>query len=186
MPIFVLLLGGEPASGKSTVMKEVMENISGMQDGKLSGVACTISKNMKVIVLGTYNREFGGTDTLSMSVQPMVVKMLEYMNGSPDWDGWVVLAEGDRLFNGTFLCDLDLKKIDHFVLAVFASDENITLRQNLRGNKQDPKWLKGRRSKCLSMSEAWDIANYPNDTSDDCKAVVKIIMDKVREKAKWS
>lgn len=183
MSIHVILLGGAPASGKSTVMKDVMVQVGEgcAHEGKLGDVQSVIFKTKKVAILGSYKKEFGGTDALSMSIQPQVISLLEYMNTSTDWDGWVILAEGDRLFNGKFMGDLGFKNIDHSVIAVFADDEVTELRQDMRGNKQDKKWLKGRATKVMSLSEVWEIPNYPNNNADDLNAVVKIIMNKIRE-----
>ena len=73
----ITLIGGEPCSGKSTLVKEIIKqekiNKYFEYDKILKGYY-----NKDYIVLGLYeDSTFPGTDRLSMAVQPKFIKYLE-------------------------------------------------------------------------------------------------------------
>jgi len=176
----IVAVGGVPGSGKTTLMKIVMEQI-----GKFSPTSeelCPLlpghkSEDGKMVVLGRYDPDvgvFGGTDKTSMAVMP---KAIEYLRTKP-FD--VVLFEGDRLFAGSFLefC------VDNFDTKIIFLNTDKTIRQERfvkRGSKQDPTWLAGRDSKVDNIATNFmlsdNIFHFPNNKKEDMIPIVNAIKE---------
>ena len=69
-------LGGLPASGKSTIFQEIIKTLGKNKIFKYSLLRGEFYEP-NIYVFGTYDRKFGGTDTLSMAVQPIAVKFIQ-------------------------------------------------------------------------------------------------------------
>ena len=68
----IIAIGGEPASGKTTLMKSILKNFS-LKKFKYGFVRGYYNDN--IYFIGIYNNDvFSGTDKLSMAVQPHFVK----------------------------------------------------------------------------------------------------------------
>ena len=95
----VIAIGGEPGSGKSTLMKKIISHYQ--MDPKYNEwkLVPYLQKN-NIFILGKYEEGevFSGTDKMSMAVQPEAVKFLASLPANS-----VLLYEGDRLFNSSFL-----------------------------------------------------------------------------------
>ena len=98
----VIAIGGEPGSGKSTLMKEILKHLE-----KYVYIKCYDSFKLvpyiqcgSVYILGKYDEgeTFSGTDRMSMAVQPEAIKFLASLNKDS-----IILFEGDRLFTSSFL-----------------------------------------------------------------------------------
>jgi len=144
----VVLIGGEPATGKSTLVKQV---ISGLPNDSVQfkhGTVCGYRwPTAKVTLLGIYNEgdQFPGTDRLSMSVQQQV---FNYISASADTDSKndVLLIEGDRLFNMKFIdgCKAQCKVV---VFVLTTPEDVLSRRHVIRGDSQGGPFLKGRKTK---------------------------------------
>jgi molybdopterin-guanine dinucleotide biosynthesis protein len=90
----VIAIGGEPGSGKTTLMKRLVEHFK-VQPHYTEVKLVPYLQNGNIYVLGKYEDDqvFAGTDRMSMAVQPEAIKFLATLPADS-----VVLYEGDRLF----------------------------------------------------------------------------------------
>lgn len=155
----IIAIGGEPATGKTTLVRSLLAAYPGerteFRDGLVRGYKFTPKDRPWLLVLGVYDGRdhFEGTDRLSMSVQPSVLKFLH----GCDRD-LTVLFEGDRLFNKSFLTScVDLVgKDDVLVLSLFADNPTKKARHASRGDAQGEVFLKGRRTKTRNIMDPKD------------------------------
>lgn len=147
----LLSIIGYPGAGKTTLMLEILHQLGGLQYryqyGTLKYLRKVYSTSNEVIVLGEYGvGAWGGTDRLSMSVQPKAMEF--FQNEHPE----KVIWEGDRLGNASFFefCQT-LPNTEFKLVVVELSPEILAERRENRefevGRKQDPVWLKGRETK---------------------------------------
>jgi hypothetical protein len=115
-----------------------------------------------VVQLGEERPVFGGTDTLSMSVQPKVLEWAE-MPDYPD-----IVGEGDRLANGKFFQAMKDLGYDLTIVHCDAPSDVTAERRLMRAARhamkpQDAVWLQGRQTKVARLAEEW--ATHQADTS---------------------
>ena len=102
-----------------------------------------------MLVIGDYSAEAGdfpGTDRLSMAAHQPVLELLQTKPAS------IVLFEGDRLFCADFLTEV--QSIDGAQLKIVmieASGPTLKARHTQRGDTQSGVFLKGRKTKVLSV-----------------------------------
>jgi broad-specificity NMP kinase len=138
----VIAIGGNPGSGKSTLMKRVIEFYTPEKkynDFKL----VPYLQNNNIYILGKYDEGevFSGTDRMSMAVQPEAIKFLASLP-----DDSIVLYEGDRLFTSSFLEDC-AEKYDLKIIHLSTSAEVREERYKERSSNQNVTWLQGRETK---------------------------------------
>lgn len=153
----VVAIGGPPASGKSTLVKGVLKHLGLSERKKYKLLVFEKYPKSKVIVLGYYQDDdgFGGTDKLSMAVQPEAAKVIEKWSKDPGLDNWSVLFEGDRLINSSFLSALqNMPKVNLQTFFLVAEEDELLRRHESRGDKQGGTWLKGRESKVRKLMES--------------------------------
>jgi hypothetical protein len=165
----LIYLIGEPATGKSTVLRAFLQEYppqAAWQFGKLRGLTCANG----LYVLGIYDgRPFGGTDRLSMAVQPDAVQFLS-------WAGQqakpiVIIGEGDRLANRKFFSAAEaVGQVN--VLYLYADPATLQARHASRADTQDAQWLLGRRTKTLRLAERCDVERFQHETPQDTIRVV--------------
>ena len=154
----IIAIGGNPGSGKSTLMKKLMKEIDAAPESTqlydlVPGHVCGFNDMPWGVVLGKYDEDvgvFGGTDKMSMAVQP---KAIEYLATNP---AKVVIFEGDRLFTASFLEDCN-SKYDLHIIHLATSGDVREERYKDRGSNQDPTWLKGRESKISNILTNFDL-----------------------------
>ena len=109
MGLKIIALGGEPATGKTTLMFELIKKTDDWQIVKPEKLLDAMySDKLKTYILGKYEKDgntFQGTDRLSMAVQPDAVKFLK---SAKDVN---IIFEGDRLFNSKFIDSIGDVKI---------------------------------------------------------------------------
>lgn len=150
---------GEPGVGKTTLLNAVVDGLPGIAARR--PFARTIY-DCGVVSLGEERAVFGGTDTLSMSVQPKVLEWAE-MPDFPD-----VVGEGDRLANGKFFQAMKNLGYDLCIVHCFAPDGVLAERRLRRAAEhamrpQDAVWLQGRQTKVARLADDW--ATHHVDTS---------------------
>lgn len=140
----LLYVIGVPGSGKTTLVREL---VLGRRRRVIPAPFAHTVYEGGLVQLGRDRETHGGTDALSMSVQPKVVAALE----AGAWER--VLAEGDRLANVGFFeaaraagYSVDIALLD--VPLGTAAD-----RRGERGTDQDERWLRGRVSKVENLRE---------------------------------
>ena len=169
-----IALIGEPATGKTTIAREVLRRLGpgvGFKSGLLRG---TVHGN--VHVFGIYGAgTFDGTDKLSMAVQPHAV---EFINRIKSEANAVVFFEGDRLGNIKFLSECDRAgELSCFFLS--ATINNLVKRHNSRGDTQTPTFLSGRRTKVANIMDSFEGKAMTNDSEEEMRAVVDSIVSEI-------
>lgn len=142
---------GEPGVGKTTLLGAITDGLPGIAARR--PFARTIY-DCGVVQLGEDRPVFGGTDTLSMSVQPKVVEWA----AMPDYPD--IVGEGDRLANGKFFQAMKDLGYDLRIVLVRADPELIAERRLERAadhsmRPQDAVWLQGRQTKVRGLASAW-------------------------------
>lgn len=172
----VIAMGGEPASGKSVIVKQLKgdRKTKRFEHGQLKG---EIDKGRKLIYLGIYESKIGedsfcGTDRLSMSVQPDAVEFVK--KAKKKYVDYTILFEGDRLFNKKFLDVLD--KFDLATIVLKVDDKTLESRHNNReGDNQSDKFLKGRKTKIRNIVSDRSVIIMEHQDSYDTNAIVKFL-----------
>lgn len=168
----LLAIGGEPASGKSKLLQALLLEIGAgrpFSHGKL--LHGTFHDEKKIVVFGVYKsgEQFGGTDKLSMAVQAEAVDFLKKAAAAEKYRDWTVVFEGDRLFNASFLAQAREAGVETRCVVLHASDLCLSKRHVERGDKQDKKWLQGRKTKVRNTVGAQPRATvYYEEHETDC------------------
>lgn len=153
----VTMIIGEPASGKSHLMKEFMRQEGPWSSEAIPYVAFHRNAN-DVRVIGRYDEEhkFPGTDRLSMACQPKVLELLGL------WDSVgipAVLFEGDRLGNMSMInALLEMRGIDFKVVCVVRDEESLQHTRATERKSQDARFVKSRHTKIQNIvkkGESW-------------------------------
>ena len=146
---------GYPGCGKTSAMRRAI-GVSDLLEEEVyeKPFAHTIYPS-GLVQLGKPRDTYGGTDTLALNVQPIVVKWLREI------DVPVVLGEGDRLANYKFFHSaVEMLRIP---VIVHIKCGELTARKRAweRGSRFNESWLKGRISKvdalvqsCQRMADA--------------------------------
>lgn len=146
MKMKVILIGGYPGVGKSTIMRKFIE-LAGRYSGVWEMVqdhGMPMLRKGDTIVLGSYleDEKFPGTDRFSMAIQPLFEEFLL----DPEYKNCAILLEGDRLFNGKTITFLWENKI-HYEIVIVRADRAIIETRRINRSHQDEKWVKGRQTK---------------------------------------
>lgn len=153
----IIGLIGEPAAGKSTVMKNF---ISGLGDGSIIKeglVVYTVYPEHRVVVAGKYEEgvTFCGTDTLSKGCGPKYREWIANKNANPEWNDYTFYWEGERFSNSKFFdfFHSDCKDVTTYYLE--ADEDTLNVRNASRSNQNDS-WRKGMRTRMHNLRK-----NYP-------------------------
>jgi hypothetical protein len=151
----ILAIGGEPCSGKTTLVKTIMAGLgrspTDFKYGLLRGRRYAATPG--VWVLGIYAGEtFDGTDKLSMAVQRDAETFLRDIASKYPDD--TVVFEGDRLFNQSFIRVCRELTPEFLGICLTVDEEEKDRRHHSRGDTQSAKFLAGRKTKYLNILEA--------------------------------
>lgn len=169
MTLTVVAIGGEPATGKSTLVRGVLRfagDATPFEWGLLKG---SLYEDDGLAVFGTYGGEdFDGTDQLSMQVIEDAESFVDEA-ADPDIDAPTdtILFEGDRLFTDRFLdhCRThDNVELHAYVLQV--TEEELERRHHLRDDDQGGSWLEGRKTKYDRLGDKEWTGRLPNEDAD--------------------
>ena len=144
----VILIAGEPGTGKSSLVKTLIpEGSPQVRFKTFRGYQVGTS-----VIAGIYEvgEKYPGTDKLSMAVQPHFLEFVDQVRRS----GLVktVLAEGDRISNGSLLIELSNRGIKPKVFVLKVAQDNLNLRRKARGDNFSEVWLRGRTSKVKNFA----------------------------------
>lgn len=174
--IKIIAIGGEPGAGKTTFMREIIKRINPVPKYDEFKLVPFLQKD-NIYILGKYEEDsiFQGTDRMSMAVQPAAVKFLDSLS-----DNSVVLYEGDRLFNNSFLEHCD-GKFDLSIIYLKTDKETRQARCKDRGSEQNETWLNGRETKVKNilsnLTFFLTIQSLRNNTYEEQENNVKVVMD---------
>lgn len=145
---------GYPGSGKTTIVRAALALLD--REVFIPAKAPVPHERYgDVWHLGVNREPFGGTDALSMSIQPAAVDMLADMTVRGDCR--VLLAEGDRLANNSFFaavggCGHRLTVI-HIAVPVAVARARARERAAANGlNPQGETWWRGRVTKVNNLT----------------------------------
>lgn len=179
----VIAMGGEPATGKTTLMFRLISMADDWQIVKPQKLLDAMySKKLNLYILGKYANDgnvFQGTDRLSMAVQPDAEKFfseLWYEEGAQT----NVIFEGDRLFNGKLLDKLSEWFPNSFkVLVLTASHDTKEQRHVDRKDDQDDKFKNSRATKISNIMGSLTLMDYietmVNENLDDQSKIIDVI-----------
>ena len=174
----VIAIGGNPGSGKSTLMKRLIEYYTPEKKYDAFKLVPYLQNN-NIYILGKYDEGevFSGTDRMSMAVQPEAIKFLASLP-----DDSIVLYEGDRLFTASFLEDC-AEKYDLKIFHLSTSAEVREERYKERGSNQNVTWLQVRESKInnilTNMSLLFFVESFQNDDWFEQEIIFQTIINEV-------
>jgi len=178
----VIALGGEPATGKTTLTKRLFRNIPDLQVTKYGLLRLLVSDEAKLLLLGIYNFKVGmpfeGTDKLSMSVVVDARRFVKWAtNNRKDY---TIFFEGDRLFAQDFI-DYCQSICETKVYILTCEAQTLTKRHAERGDLQNGSWLKGRATKLSNIANEPrnKVTLLPNDDKDDMIRNLKILREEL-------
>jgi len=173
----VIAIGGEPGAGKSTLMKEILDQYSWKMEYDKVKLVPYLTNTDGVYVLGKYFEEgqtFSGTDRMSMAVQPEAIKFLATLHKDS-----VVLYEGDRLFTSSFLEHC----LDNYDLEIIYLETDKTVREERykeKGSNQNETWLQGRETKISNilsnMMLMFNTVKFKNNNIQEQEKIIEHIM----------
>ena len=176
----VIAMGGEPATGKTTLMFKLISMADDWEVIKPQKLLDAMySEKLNLYILGKYANDgnvFQGTDRLSMAVQPDAVTFFESLETGN------VIFEGDRLFNGKMLDRLsELFPNDFKVLILKAKDSTLDQRHIDRKDNQDDKFKNSRKTKMSNIMSSLTLMDYievmPNENFSDQQEIMNRIID---------
>ncbi len=168
-----MALGGIPAVGKTTIVKQFFCKYKNWKSFKYKKLYGHYNAELNLIILGKYieNELFSGTDKLSMAVQPDFEEFID-----KDKPPYNILFEGDRLFNIKTL----QKAKDNMTLQVYIITSDNTVQRHInRNDAQSDKFIKGRVTKTNNIKSYLD-NNYItliNNEEADIEKNFAIIID---------
>jgi len=174
----VIAIGGEPGSGKTTLMKQII-NHYGVEPKYDAFKLVPYLQKENIYVLGKYEEGevFSGTDRMSMAVQPEAVKFLASVPSDA-----TVLFEGDRLFTASFL-EHCLDKYDLKIVYLSTTKQIREERYKERGSNQNETWLQGRETKISNimsnMTLMFSTFKYVNNTLEEQTHILDAIYEMV-------
>lgn len=176
----IIAIGGEPGSGKTTLMKRIIERF-GVEPKYNEVKFVPYLQKDNIYILGKYEEGevFAGTDRMSMAVQPEAIKFLATLPANS-----VVLYEGDRLFTASFLEDC-LEKYD-LEIVYLSTEKRVRLdRYKERGSEQSESWLRGRETKIsnilTNMTLMFNTTKYENNNKEEQQKVFEYIVESARK-----
>lgn len=177
-----VLISGVPGTGKTTLMKAIIEKFGGLYNSfepvefvKL--VSSLHHKEHHLHVIGKYDDSddiFQGTDKLSMAVMPQFKQFVE--SHQPN-----LLIEGDRLVGSATIDFLIENGYDLNLIILKAPQETLLERYTQRGSNQDEKFLKAKKTKVSNLETRLDlmmegiISTVDHKTPEDTEKLSEVV-----------
>lgn len=152
---------GEPATGKTTLVRAVLKRLGNEYTPFKYRLVYGRQYPSGLFVLGIYRdgEMFGGTDRLSMAVQPDAIRFLKKVP-----DHATVLFEGDRLTRAGFLRAAG-EGLLLFVLEASPSEKEKRHRQ--RADSQKPTFHRSRATLVQRIASDFPSQRLRNETATD-------------------
>ncbi|HSV39804.1 MAG TPA: P-loop-containing protein [Nocardioidaceae bacterium] len=155
----VLYVIGLPGCGKTTMVETALEITCMAPTPVLDGPVPHVRYDDWLWVIGKPRDDFGGTDTLSMGIQPKAIEWIANLPLNIDYaepvTGYaptavpdVLLGEGDRLANRGFFATCPNLTIIYLDTPIWLARQRMADRAEALGRKpQNESWWKGRVTK---------------------------------------
>jgi hypothetical protein len=179
----LIAVGGEPATGKTTLMFKIIDMADDWKVCKPEKLLDALySKKLNTYILGKYEKgsTFQGTDRLSMAVQPDAEKFIDKLDNAN------VLFEGDRLFNSKFLEYISQLTEQLQILVLEVKNDIIKQRHIDRADDQDDKFINSRRTKIANISSSLVLMDYINVMQNNNVVDQHNIIEYIANYFKWS
>ncbi len=174
----MVAVGGMPASGKTTLMLRVLARLCQRERPSLYAYGLVrghLFAAQRVLVLGVYDgTDYAGTDKLAMDVLRDAPVFLHDL-ALPQWQGWTILLEGDRLVCHRFLA-MARKVCDLTVYLLEAAASVQAQRHRTRGDRQNPTWLAGRATKYAGIAAQYPHVVLPHNTPADLARAADVLL----------
>ena len=158
-----ILIVGQCGSGKTWCCKKIIEKYKLSINAKIKTIY--YKTNGKLTVLGKYtNHIFDGSDRLSMSVMKDAVHLKRLQEAH----NMIILAEGDRFMNKTFI-----DKFKPFIIKI--KDDGAKGRM-LRKSKQTERQIKTIRTRVNNINENLSVQN----SNEALKKIIHIIDENIK------
>ena len=176
----VIAIGGEPGSGKTTLVKNIMEQYQFEPKYDSFKLVPYLQSN-NIYILGKYEEGevFSGTDRMSMAVQPEAIKFLDFVPKDS-----IIIFEGDRLFTASFLEHC----VDNYDTKIIylATDKSVRQeRYKIRGSNQNETWLQGRETKIsnilTNLTLLMNVEKFNNNNLQESDKVLNYIVELLGE-----
>lgn len=179
----VIAIVGVPGTGKSTLMKQFLENWIWEEHKPVGLLDGYLARDKNIFVMGKYEEGevFSGTDRLSMAVQP---KAIEYLEGSP---ADTVIFEGDRLTTVSFFKAVKTAGHKLVIVELTVPDDLREQRYVDRGSDQSEQFIQSRFTKLKNIKSEFgpnlfddgDITTFEHKDAEDTKKVLTFLNDYV-------
>ena len=159
----VIAIGGEPGTGKTKLVKDIMNDftLTPFSYGYVKGL---YDEYKKVYFIGVFDGSiFDGTDRLSRKAITDFTKFLDYADG-------IVVFEGDTLFNNKLL----LMNYPFIKLVLTASNEVRGIRLQLKGNNQAEGYINKKITKLNNIIKGHPDIVILNNDGDNTENINKI------------
>lgn len=145
-------IGGVPATGKTTLMKNIINILQPKKKFKYGLLRGYIQKDISILGVYKANDIFAGTDKLSMAVQKDYQKYIDKIMMN-------TIFEGDRLFTKNNLLDI-CKKYETKIIILENDKQTLQERHIERGDNQSEKFKKGRATKINNIELELELQPY--------------------------
>lgn len=161
----ILALGGKPATGKTTLIKEIIKTYKPYVKFNFGLVRGMYFSKQQLYIIGIYNKSvFSGTDKLSMAVQPHFIRFCSKIT-----DG-KILFEGDRLFNQSLF-----DKVNCDIMIIEVDEDTEKLRHEKRNDNQSQKFIKSKHTKIENIKKNNSVNLFNNNTKKQYKEILNKI-----------
>jgi len=166
---------GEPATGKTTLMRAVLERLGPEYTPfKFGKLLYGRQYPRDLYVLGIYRKgePFAGTDRLSMAVQPVAIRFIRHVGPKA-----IVLFEGDRLTRQGFL-EVAANNLHLFMLETSYGEK--MRRHDARADTQPEQFHKSRATLISRIASAFPVERLRNESPADTEANATAILAKLQ------
>lgn len=164
----IIAVGGVPATGKTTLIKSILNNFKPLTKFKFGLIQGVRSKLLRIYVIGVYdNSTFAGTDKLSMACQPDFLRLMKKLS-----DNDLVIFEGDRLFNQSLFDEVDCN-----IIILEANNDTLVNRHIDRRDNQTEKFIQSKFTKIRNIVNNNSVKIFTNDSPEHREYVIQHIMD---------
>lgn len=155
---------GEPAAGKSTVMRKLISSLSGPGELKKEKlVVYTEYHEDKVFVAGIYDEQvFSGTDRTSKGCGPTYRQWIADKNSNPAYDDWTFYWEGERFSNSKFF-DFFTKECSDSTIYFLKADPEVLNERNKARSNQNDSWRRGMTTRMNNLRTNYSVVEVEQD-----------------------